>query len=372
MGRAPHKMCPPSPRTMAVAGPSILPPLHLFLSFSLLLLLVVPEGTAALSSPPRCVRIASAEAAGLIREGAVSVVVTSDASGGSGRFHGLCAVLRRLGRAGGGDGNGNGSGGNGGGRPDLVTVVARRTRSANRGTGGRKARAARRGGGRGGGHGGGGVPPELAAACLGIRAAAAEAAAGRRSGAATSVLVLTDCERSLARLSEAGLGSDEGGGGGRRRREEAAEAAAVARSLRELFGGSGDGARAPAVYLAKVASVSRRSQFDGFFDHATADAVSGWVRGVPNAGSRSGRGGEGGGVPLLPSARPVRPLGRDDLGWLETSDLAEGGGGGGTAAAAAARPAPTTLGPSQDRGAGMLRIGRLARRMEEELGVALP
>ena len=161
-------------------------------------------------------------------------------------------------------------------------------------------------------------------------------------------------------------------GGGRRRREEAAGAAAVARSLRELFGGSGDGARAPAVYLAKVASVSRRSQFDGFFDHATADAVSGWVRGVPNAGSRSGRGGEGGGVPLLPSARPVRPLGRDDLGWLETSDLAEGGGGGGTAAAAAARPAPTTLGPSQDRGAGMLRIGRLARRMEEELGVALP
>ena len=159
MGRAPHKMCPPSPRTMAVAGPSILPPLHLFLSFSLLLLLVVPEGTAALSSPPRCVRIASAEAAGLIREGAVSVVVTSDASGGSGRFHGLCAVLRRLGRAGGGDGNGNGSGGNGGGRPDLVTVVARRTRSANRGTGGRKARAARRGGGRGGGTVGGASPP---------------------------------------------------------------------------------------------------------------------------------------------------------------------------------------------------------------------
>jgi len=196
-----------------------------------------------------CRRISSGDAAGLIRKQysyrhANLLLITSDASGGSGRFHGLCAVLRLL--------NGHDD------SQDAVSIAARRTRAVRQCTGKRKSRSRRASRDRKIGSGRVlGFPPEIAAVSLGLRTALNEISAEHRS----DILLLVDCERTIAYLCD-GLYEDND---------------PISRALQSLSGAT----KSNCIFVASVSSVSKL-RFDGFFDHASADYIAGLVRGRRN------------------------------------------------------------------------------------------
>ena len=110
-----------------------------------------------------CRRISSRDASALIEKQYSSkqsnfLLITSDASGGSGRFHGLCAILRLL--------NGHDD------SYDSVSIAARRTRAVQQCTGKRKSRTRRSSRDRKIGAGRVlGLPSEISAVSLGLRTA---------------------------------------------------------------------------------------------------------------------------------------------------------------------------------------------------------
>eukprot|EP00563_Minutocellus_polymorphus_P018681 CAMPEP_0197724802 /NCGR_PEP_ID=MMETSP1434-20131217/6575_1 /TAXON_ID=265543 /ORGANISM="Minutocellus polymorphus, Strain CCMP3303" /LENGTH=347 /DNA_ID=CAMNT_0043310199 /DNA_START=1 /DNA_END=1041 /DNA_ORIENTATION=+ len=193
-----------------------------------------------------CSRISSVGAAALIKSRYECktrdlLVITSDASGGSGRFHGLCAVLRHIHNS-----------------QDSLSIATRRTRVVHQCTGKRKSRTRRASRARKIGAGRVlGMPAELSAVSLGLRAALEEISA--EDGC--NILLLIDCERTIAYLCD-GL-YEEGD--------------PINRALQSLLGET----ESNFIRVASVASVSKL-RFDGFFDHALADYIAGLVRGRPN------------------------------------------------------------------------------------------
>ena len=227
-----------------------------------------------------CRRISSRDAEGLIRTQYSSrhgnlLLITSDASGGSGRFHGLCAVLRLL--------NGHDD------SQDAVSIAARRTRAVQQCTGKRKSRSRRASRDRKIGSGRVlGFPPEIAAVSLGLRTALNEISAEHRS----DILLLVDCERTITYLCD-GLYEDND---------------PISRALQDLS----DATKSNYIFVASVSSVSKL-RFDGFFDHASADYIAGLVRGRRNTDASN---------LLYDGENPIKcmRLRNTDLEWLGSSE----------------------------------------------------
>ena len=259
-----------------------------------------------------CRRVSSREAAGLIRKQysyrhANLLLITSDASGGSGRFHGLCAVLRLL--------NGRDD------SQDAVSIAARRTRAVQQCTGKRKSRSRRASRDRKIGSGRVlGFPPEIAAVSLGLRTALNEISEEHRS----DILLLVDCERTIAYLCD-GLYEDND---------------PISRALQSLS----DATKSNCIFVASVSSVSKL-RFDGFFDHASADHIAGLVRGRPNTDASN----------IYYGEKPIKcmRLRSTDLEWLGSSeDEMEKDNSSGSLA--------------RDREEGRLRIDRLTERISAD------
>ena len=293
-------------------------------------------------------RISSSEAAELIesssRDGTACgnnglLVITTDASGGSGRFHGLCAILRQIGAA-----QSDVETTIKQSRKDIVSIISRRTRTVQQCTGRRKSKRRRSNRARRIGKGMGSVldiPAELSAAVLGIRAALDYVSKHQRP----QILLLLDCERSLNYLCD---GLYDGGD-------------ALGRALEALTDDTSNGA----ISVAAVASVSK-SRYDGFFDHAVADYIAGLARGRPNSSTSDS------------SAEEKRcpALNECDLQWLASSDVKTDYAStdpnsrtSNTVSSAAVMTVGEKLTAiSQSREEGKLRIDRLLERIEKELG----
>ena len=264
-----------------------------------------------------CQRISSRDAEALIRKQyefrtCNLLVITTDASGGSGRFHGLCSVLRCI--------NGHQAQ-----AADSVSIATRRTRAVQQCTGKRKSRTRRTTRARRIGSGRVlGVPAEISAVSLGLRAALNEIPLTDRS----NILLLVDCERTIAYLCD---GLYEQGD-------------PIYLNLRGLAKDTASGA----ISVASVASVSKL-RFDGFFDHAAADYLAGIARGRPNQNSD-----------YLIDERLHRMISNrlqaGDLEWLSCSedDIKHLNTSSGSRA--------------RDREEGQARIDRLAKRISGEYG----
>ena len=262
-----------------------------------------------------CHRISSRDAAQLIEKqydlGEPGLlIITTDASGGSGRFHGLCAILRNI---------------NASQATDSVSIATRRTRAVQQCTGKRKSRTRRTSRFRRIGSGRVlGVPPEISAVSLGLRAALKEISPDDRS----SILLLVDCERTITYVCD-GLYEDGD---------------PLHRALRALA----DETNCGTIHVASVASVSKL-RFDGFFDHAAADYLAGIARGRPNPDTF---------VLIDEKCCEIKckQLLENDLEWLGSSEDEIG-----------------TLNLSsgslaRDREEGRARIDRLTKRISEEFG----
>ena len=272
---------------------------------------------AKLDERALCRRMASKNAAKMIKNkyelgDPGLLVITTDASGGSGRFHGLCAILRQINK------NDNQT-------TDSVSIATRRTRAAQQCTGKRKSRTRRTSRARRIGSGRVlGVPAEISAVSLGLRAALSDISPNDRS----SILLLVDCERTITYMCD-GLYEDGD---------------LVYRALQTLAGDTNSGA----ISIASVASVSKL-RFDGFFDHAAADYLAGIARGRTNADTDR----------LIDEnycGIECKPLNEKDLEWLGSSEDDIG-----------------TLNLSSgslalDREEGRARIHRLINRISEAFG----
>ena len=239
------------------------------------------------------------------------LVITTDASGGSGRFNGLCAILRHI--------NNDDSQ-----ATDSVSIATRRTRGVQQCTGKRKSRTKRTSRARRIGSGRVlGVPAEISAVSLGLRAALSEISPDDRS----NILLLVDCERAITYMCD-GLYEDGD---------------PVYRALQSLAGDTNSGA----ISIASVASVSKL-RFDGFFDHAAADYLAGIARGKTNPDTDRLIDEDYCGI-------KCKPLNEKDLEWLglsedetENMDISSGS-------------------LARDREEGRARIHRLTQRISEEL-----
>ena len=276
-----------------------------------------------------CHRVSSKSAARLIqteyeRGQPGLLVITTDASGGSGRFHGLCAILRQINN---GLDQTTDSVNNGLGQTtDSVSIATRRTRAVQQCTGKRKSRTRRASRARRIGSGRVlGVPAEISAVSLGLRAALNEISPDDRS----NILLLVDCERAISYLCD-GLYEDGD---------------MIFRTLQSLANHTKSGV----LSVASVASVSKL-RFDGFFDHAAADYMAGIARGRSNQDSDSLIDGE---YHRLQCPK----LQEDDLNWLGASEDKIG-----------------TLNISsgslaRDREEGRARIDRLAKRISSQFDI---
>ena len=236
---------------------------------------------AKLDERALCRRMASKNAAKMIKNkyelgDPGLLVITTDASGGSGRFHGLCAILRQINK------NDNQT-------TDSVSIATRRTRAVQQCTGKRKSRTRRTSRARRIGSGRVlGVPAEISAVSLGLRAALSDISPNDRS----SILLLVDCERTITYMCD-GLYEDGD---------------LVYRALQTLAGDTNSGA----ISIASVASVSKL-RFDGFFDHAAADYLAGIARGRTNPDTDR----------LIDEnycGIECKPLNEKDLEWLGSSE----------------------------------------------------